>query len=337
VEGVSKIMLRSTALVATIGLGILAAPLAAEAQRAAKVPVVGYLHPGAASGSLVRLRVDEVRQGLRELGWVEGRNIAIEYRWAEGKFERFPDLAADLVRLKVDVIVTAGTEAALIAKRATSMIPIVMVDPGDPVASGLVASLAHPGGNATGLTTITPDLAAKRLQLLKEAVPKISRVAVLWNSALPAAEVALNEMQAAAVALGVELQSVKVQGPSEFENAFAAITKERTAALIVFPDPLTFIHRELIVNFAAKNRISAMSGAREFVDAGGLMSYGPNYPDMFRRAATYVDKILKGAKPADLPVEQPTRFELVINLKTAKALGLTIPQSILVRADQVIQ
>ncbi len=332
-------ILRTFAIVATLAFASHLAPLLSEAQQPGKVYRIGLLVPGAgpASSYFASHRLEPLRQGLRELGYVEGQNFTIEYRAAKGKPERLPDLAAELVRLKVDVIVTAATPAAKAAKNATSTIPIVMADPGDPVATGLVASLARPGGNLTGVSSIAPDLASKRLELLKETVPKISRVAVVWNSAIPPAEVALKELRAAALALGVQLQSVEVQGPNGFENAFAAITKERADALFVFPDPLTFNNRELIVDFAAKSRISAMFGAREFVDVGGLMAYGPSYPDMFQRAGALVGKILKGAKPADLPVEQPTKFELVINLKTAKALGLTIPPSVLIRADQVIQ
>jgi putative ABC transport system substrate-binding protein len=256
---------------------------------------------------------------------------------AEGQLERLPDLAADLVRLKVDVILTAATPAARAAKSATTTIPIVMVDPGDPVGTGLIASLAKPGGNATGLSSTTPDVAAKNLELLKEAVPHGSRVAFVWNAVSPAAALAGKAAQVAAPALGVELQSIEVRSASELATALATITPERTDALMVFPDPLTFTHRGQIVDFAAQRRIPAMFGAREFVDAGGLISYGPSFPDMFRRAAVFVDKILKGTKPEDLPVEQPTTFELVINLKTAQALGITIPPTLLFQATEVIR
>ena len=277
------------------------------------------------------------RQRLRELGYVDGQNIAFEVRSAEGRAERLPDLAADLVRLKVDVIVAGGTPAPLAAKRATTAIPIVMASAGDPVGSGLVASLARPGGNVTGLSLLVPELGGKRLQLLKEVVPGVSRVAVLWNAANPYPVLVWRQTEAAARALGVHLQSLDVRGPDDLEGAFAAATRGRAGALITVEDPLTFGQRKRIVDFAARARLPAMYGFREFVDAGGLMSYAASLADLSRRAATYVDKILKGAKPADLPVEQPTKFELVINLKTAKALGLTIPPSVLIRADQVIQ
>ncbi len=315
-------------------LGTLSAPLAAEAQ-AGKVARIGHLSFGSATpGS----RLDEAfRQGLRELGYVEGQNIVIEYRWAEGRAERLPDLAAELVSLKVDIIVAAGTPAPLAAKHATRTIPIVMSSAGDPVGSGLVASLARPGGNVTGLSTFTRELAAKRLQLLKEVVPGVSRVAVLWNAANPYAVLNMRETQAAARTLGVQVQSLEVRGPDDFENALPAAIKGRAGALIVVDDPLTYLYRMRIADFAARNRLPATYGFREFAEAGGLMAFGANLADLYRRAAIYVDKILKGAKPAELPVEQPTKFELIINLKTAKALGLTVPQSVLVRADEIIQ
>jgi putative ABC transport system substrate-binding protein len=276
-------------------------------------------------------------QSLRDLGWVEGQNVVFERRYAEGQYDRLSALATELARLNVDVIVTASTPPAKAAKSATTSIPIVILDPGDPVATGLVTSLARPGGNVTGVSSIAPDLAAKRLEMLKEAAPKTSRVAVLFNAAIPPAEIAMRELKAAAQVLGLQIQSVAVQGPKGFEDAFGTIAQDRADGLIVFPDPLTFTNQELIANFAAKSRVSSLYGAKEFVEIGGLMSYGPSYPGMFRRGAYYVDRILKGAKPADLPVEQPTKFELIINLKTAKALGLTIPQSLLQRADEVIQ
>ncbi len=322
------------AVILTLALGILAAPLAADAQPPGKIPRIGLLRAGTPPDPYV----EAFREGLRELGYAEGQSIAIEYRWAEGKLERLPDLAAELVRLKVDVIVTATTSGVQAARRATSTIPIVMAAVGDPVVTGLVASLARPGGNITGLSLLSPELSGKRLELLREAVPKLSPVAVLWNSANPAMILSFRETQTAAQVLGVSLQSWEVQGdPQDFERAFSMISKERPHALVVVLDPFTILHRSRIVELAAKHRLPAMYDVRAFVEAGGLMSYGPSVPDMYRRAATYVDKILKGAKPAELPVEQPTRFELVINLKTAKALGLTIPQSVLIRADQVIQ
>jgi len=316
-------------------LGTLSAPLAAKAQQPGKVARIGVLSFGSATpGS----HIDEAfRQQLRELGYVEGQNIVIEYRWAEGRAERLPDLAAELVRLKVDVIVAGGTPPPLAAKHATRTIPIVMAAAGDPVGSGLVASLARPGGNVTGLSTFTPELAGKRLQLLKEVVPGVSRVAVLWNAANPYAVLNMRETEAAAQTLGVQVQSLEVRGPDDFENALPAAIRGRAGALIVVDDPLTFAYRMRIADFAARNRLPAMYGFREFAEAGGLTAFGANLADLYRRAATYVDKILKGAKPSDLPVEQPTKFELVINMKTAKALGLTIPQSLLLRADQVIE
>ena len=316
---------------------LLTAPLAAEAQQAAKTARIGWLSPGAGNSAyLATYRREPFLRGLRELGYVEGQTVVIEYRYTGPTPERLAEMAAQLVDLKVDVIVTAATPAARAAKKATSTIPIVMVDPGDPVALGLVQSLARPGGNATGLTSSAPELAGKRLQLLTEMTPGVSRVAVVWNSAIPPAEVALNELREAARVLRVQIESVEVQGAEGLARGLAAL-KERPVPLLVFPDPLTFGNRESIVEFAAKARVPSMFGAKEFVDAGGLMSYGPSYPDMFQRAGVQVGRILKGAKPADLPVEQPTKFELVINLKTARTLGLTIPQSLLLRADQVIQ
>ncbi len=287
-------------------LALLASPLAVRAQPAGKVYRVGFL--GNSTAALEANLVGPFREGLRDLGYVEGRNVQIEYRWADGKYERFPELVAELVALKVDVIVTAGTPAALAVKRATVTIPLVMVAVGDPVGTGLVASLARPGGSMTGLTSIAPDLEGKRLELLREAVPKLSRVSVLWNPANP----------------------FHVLDP-----AFDAIVKERPGAFIVLADRIFLHNRSRIVDFAARQRLPAVYAYRELVEAGGLMSFGPNYADMHRRAATFVDKILKGARPADLPVEQPTKFELLINLKTAKALGLVISPSLLARADEV--
>jgi putative ABC transport system substrate-binding protein len=281
--------------------------------------------------------LEAARQGFRELGYVEGETIALEVRWAEGRYERMPELVAEMVRLKVDVLVVAATPGALAAKKATTTIPVVMVGVGDPVGSGLVASLARPGGNLTGLSLLTPEISGKRLQLLKEVVPKVSRVAVLRNPNNQIHAVFWQETQGAARKLGVQLQALEVRGPEDFDGAFRASTRERAGALFVFDDGLTLGYRTWIVALAAKARLPAIYGFREFPDVGGLMSYGANFPDLFRRTAAYVDKILKGAKPADLPVEQPTRFEMVVNLKAAKALKLTIPQSVLIRADQVIQ
>jgi putative ABC transport system substrate-binding protein len=275
---------------------------------------------------------------LRELGYVEGKNIVVECRSAEGKPDRLAELAAELVGLKVNVIVAAGGElVARAAKQATQTIPIVMTNAADPVETGLIVSLARPGSNVTGLATISPELGGKRLALLKEAFPKVERVAVLTNPANPEQRVRLKEIEVAAQALGIQLQILEVRQPSDFDVAFSAITRERAHALLPLGDPLIVSNRTRLVDFAAKNRLPAMYHRTEFVDAGGLMVYGPNYDDLFRRAATFVDKILKGAKPGDLPVEQPTKFELAINLKTAKALGLAIPPSLLARADKIIE
>ena len=321
--------------IALLALSLLTAPLADAAQPPAKVPRVGFL--GGAPATAIAHALESFRQGLRELGWFEGKNIAIEYRHAEGRLERLPDLAAELVRLRVDVIVTAGTPAIQAAQQVTRTIPIVMAVGGDPLATGIVASLARPGGNITGLSLISTELSGKRLELLKEIVPAVSRIAVLSNPTDPVSAPQLRETETAARALRVQLQSLEVREPDEFERAFQAATQGRAGALLTLDGSFIFSHRTRIVGLAAKSRLPAMYGFKEFVDAGGLMSYATNLSDMYRRAATYVDKILKGAKPADLPVEQPTRFELVINLKTAKALGLTIPPSILIRADHLIQ
>jgi putative ABC transport system substrate-binding protein len=280
---------------------------------------------------------EAARQALGELGYVEGQTIALEVRWAEGRYERLPELVAEMVRLKVDVMVAATTPGALAAMKATTTIPVVVVAAGDPVGSGLVASLARPGGNLTGLSLMNPEISGKRLQLLKEVVPKVSRIAVLTNPGLPIHALIWKETQEAARKLGVQLQALEVRRAEDFEGAFRAMTRGRAGALLALDDPLTVGYRSQIVALAARSRLPAMYGFREFPDDGGLMSYGTNLPDLYRRSATLVDKVLKGAKPADLPVEQPTRFELVINMKTAKALKLTFPPSILTRADQVIQ
>jgi putative ABC transport system substrate-binding protein len=320
----------------TLAGGLLAAPLAAEAQQSARIYRIGYLGPG--SGSILPPALDDAfRQQLRQLGYVEGQNLKIEYRWAADKDEQLPRLAADLVRLKVDVIVVEGTPAIQAAKDATSAIPIVMRVSGDPVKMGFVESLARPGGNVTGLSTMSSGLAPKRLELLKEAVPKLKHVAVLWNAANPVKVLDWRETQAAARALGLKLQSLEVRGPTDFQGAFDYATRDPADALVVFADNLINSHRRQILDFAATRRSPAMYPYRGFVDEGGLMSYAPSDTDLFRRTAVYVDRILKGTKPADLPVERPEKFEFVINLKTAKALGLTIPQSLLLRADQVIE
>jgi putative ABC transport system substrate-binding protein len=316
-----------------LALGILAAPLAAGAQPPAKIPRVGYLSLRSKPSNL-----DEAfLQGLREVGYVEGRTIALESRFAEGRPERFPALVADLVRSNVDVIVAGTTEAIQAAQAATRTIPIVMAVSGDPVGAGFVAGLARPGGNITGLSSVAPELAGKRLQLLREAGPRLSRAAVLRYRPSPIHAALWSELQEPAQVLGLALHPLEVGTSSGFEGAFAAMRQKRVGALLLLPEAFFTLHRKRITDLAAKNRMPAMYDQKAFVDEGGLMSYGPNIADMFRRAATFVDKILKGAKPADLPVEQPTRFELVVNLKAAKALGLTIPPSILIRADQVIQ
>jgi putative tryptophan/tyrosine transport system substrate-binding protein len=325
------------AFIGTLAGALLTAPFAAEAQPAAKVARIGYLAANLAASPHLR---EAFLQGLRDLGYVEGRNVVIEYRDAEGKYERFPALATELVALKVDVIVVTSTPAAVAVKQATRTIPIVFTWAADPVGSGLVTSLARPGGNITGLSILAPDIIGKRLELLKQAVPGVSRVAALWHPGDYVERMEkdmLTEADRAARALGLRLQVVEARGPEDFDRAFADMTRARADAVTVQSTNIFFIERRRLVDLAAKNRLPAMYLTREFVDAGGLMSYGPHVADLHRRAASYVDKILKGAKPADLPVEQPIKFELVINLKTAKALGLTIPPSVLQRADEVIQ
>ena len=295
-----------------------------------------YLASG--SSSTAAAFIEAFRQGLRELGWVEGQNIVIDYRFAEGRFDRLPDLAAELVRLKVDLIVAAPAPAAVAAKNATATIPIVMISVSDPVGTGLIASLARPGGNVTGLSfSVGLELFGKQLELLKETVPKVRRVAILSNPANPAHALLIKDVKVAARSLGVQLQLLEARGPDEFDGAFAAMADERVGALLVVADAMFSVHQARLADLAAKNRLPSMHGLRAYVEAGGLIYYGPNFPDQWRRAATFVDRIFKGAKPADLPVQQPTKFELVINLKTAKALGLTIPPSLLLRADEVIQ
>jgi putative ABC transport system substrate-binding protein len=324
------------AFIETLAVGLLAAPLAADAQPASGIHRIGYLAGGSAAAT--PRTVEAFRQGLRELGWVEGQNIVIDYRFAEGRFDRLPDLAAELVRLKAEVIVAGPTPVAVAAKNATGTIPIVMWAVGDPIGLGLIASLARPGGNVTGVSfAVGMETPVKGLELLRETVPKVRRVAVLSNPANPAHARATREVKVAARSLGVELQLLEARDPGEFDGAFAAMAKERVAALLVVTDIVFLLHRARLVDLAAKNRLPSMHALKEYVEAGGLMSYGPSGPDLVRRAAWFVDKILKGAKPADLPIEQPTKFELVINLKTAKALGLTIPPSVLARADEVIQ
>jgi len=328
---------RPTVVALTLALGILLAPLTAEAQPAGKVYRIGYLGTEPVTTPTVAPVWGAFIEGLRELGWVEGQNITIELRFSEGKMERLPDLAAELVHLNVDLIVAAAARPPVAAKQATRTIPIVMTNMGDPVGTGLVASLARPGGNVTGLSLLTPELIGKQLELLKEIVPRLSRVAVLRNPTSPTHPLSLREAEVAARSLGIQLEVLEARGPDEFEMAFAAMTRKRAGALNVLGDGMFFLHRTRIAALAAKYRLPAIFAQRQHADAGGLMAYGSSLRDNFRRAATFVDKILKGAKPADLPVEQPTKFELVINLKTAKALGLTIPQSMFIRADEVIQ
>ena len=322
-------------LLIALGAGALIAPFGAFAQQPAKAARIGYL--GGGSSSAVRHLLEAFRQGLRELGYMEGQNLTIDYRWAEGRPDQLPGLAEELVRLKVDVIVAHGAVATRAARRATAAIPIVFASSGDAVATGLVASLARPGGNVTGLTIIAPELAGKRLELLREAMPRFTRLAVLWNSANPVVVPEFKETQVAARTLGVQIQSVEVTDPGGFAGAFSAMRGKQPDGLIVLSDAMFLSQNAQIVALAAKSRLPAMYAESEFIVAGGLMSYGSNLVVQYRRAATYVDKILRGAKPADLPVEQPTKFELVINVKTAKALGIEIPQSILVRADKVIE
>ena len=310
-------------------------PTAATAQQLRKVPRIGVLLAGTPVSFSTRAKA--FLEGLRDHGYVEGRTIAIEWRWAQDKVERLPELAAELVALNVDALVTGGTPAAKALKSATRTIPIVMAIIGDPVAAGLVDSIARPGGNATGFSIVAPDLSGKRLQLLKEIIPGISSVAVMSNVANPQSQIELNEMQIGARTLGLRLQSIQISAEASLENAFESGTSARVQALIVLTDAVLYSQRGRIVALAAANRLPAMYFFREFVQEGGLMSYAPSDTDLFRRAATYVDKVMKGTNPGDLPVEQPTKFELVINLKTAKALGLDVPPTLLARADEVIE
>ena len=319
-----------------VALSILGVPLASVVQQAPKIAKIGVLVPSTPAASAHLL--EAFRQGLRELGHVDGKTFVLELRYAEGRTERLPDLARELVRLKVDVIVTSTDVAIAAARQQTRTIPIVMATSTDPLGTGLVASLARPGGNVTGLSTMSPELDGKRLELLREVAPKLSRVAFLWNPEVRGAVLDYNQTEGAARSLGLQLQSVEAARAEDLDGAFSAISEQRAQALIVpSPNPVTFANRGRIVSFVQRNRLPSMYAAREYVDDGGLMSYGHSTADLYRRAATFVNKILQGAKPADLAVEQPTKFELVINLKTAKALGLTIPPSLLARADQVIE
>ena len=314
------------------GLATFAWPLVTGAQQGEKVYRIGVLSAGSPTPM-----TPVVVEALRELGYVEGKNLTFERRYAEDRLDRLPKLAAELVSLNVDVIMTAGTLAPLAAKRATSTIPIVMMAAGDPVGSGLVASLARPGGNVTGMSLMAPDLGGKRLELVKEVLPGVSRVAVLWNAANPYSALVFKETVSAAQTVGVELQSLDIREPADIGSALEAATGQHADALITVEDPLTVDLRKEIAKFSADHRLPAISGLRVFADSGGLMSYGADLSDMTRRSVVYVDKILKGSKPSDLPVEQPTKFELVINLKTAKILDLTIPATLLARADDVIE
>jgi ABC-type uncharacterized transport system substrate-binding protein len=317
-------------------LSLLAAPLAAEAQPVGKVPRIGVIVT--ATRPETEHLIKALSEGLRELGYVEGRNVMLELRFAEGRQERLPGLVAELVQLKVDVLVTGSNPVIAAVKQATATIPVVMAVSRDPVGAKFIPSLARPGGNITGLANDSaPEIIGKNLALLKEAAPRISRVAFLWNPVPPGADTSRNAVESAARNLGIAFQSVEVRGRNEFEGAFAAMVRERADGVVVAQDPVTFGSRSQVALLAARSRLPAVYGVKEFAEAGGLMSYGPNIADQFRRAAIYVDKILKGEKAADLPVEQPTKFELVVNLKTAKALGLTIPPSLLQRADQVIE
>jgi len=326
--------MRVIGLAVVVALSVLA-PLTGEAQQTGKVYRIGVLDT--MSATLNTANLGAFRQGLRELGYVEGRDFVIEYRSADGRPERFPGLATELVRLKVDLIVTRGTPAVLAAEKATESIPIVMTTSADPTGFGVVSSLARPGGNVTGLSTIAVELMGKRLEFLKEAIPRIARIALLGNMSSPASASQWRQMEGAARSLGLEPQLLDVRAPEDFARAFDTAIRQRANAVQVVNDTLTQTNSRRIVDLSAKHRLPSIFTSREFVDAGGLMAYGPNFTDLYRRAATYVDKIFKGAKPADLPIEQPTKFELVINLKTAKALRLTIPQTLLLRADQVIE
>ncbi len=321
--------------ISLLGGAAAAWPVAARGQQARKVHRIGFM--GNSTAALESNLVDPFRERLRELGYEEGRNIAIEYRWAEGEYERFPALLSQLLALNVDVIVSAGTPAALAVKKGTNSVPFVMVAVGDPVGSGIVASLARPGGNGTGLSSIAPDLEGKRLELLRELVPNLSRVTVLFNSLNAFQATSVLQARDAAEALGIELQPVDVRTSEELDDAFVAIPKGRPGALLILADRVFLHNRDRIIAFAFRQHLPSVTAYREVVETGGLISYGPSYEDMHRRAAEYVDKILKGTKPGDLPVQQPIKFILTINLKTAKALGLDVPPTLLARADEVIE
>jgi putative ABC transport system substrate-binding protein len=310
-------------------------PLAARAQQPANLRAIGYLSPASSVQAQPFARV--LFDALSELGWTEGKNIVVERRYADNRLERLHEVAAELARLNVEIILATGTLAPVAAKQATLTIPIVMAAAGDPLGTRLVASLAHPGGNVTGISLMVPDIGGKRLGLLKELLPRLTRAAVVWNAANPYPAIVFKELQMTGPKLGIEIQSLEVQGPDDFNGAFDAVRKERPDALITIEDPLTTSYRDRIAQFTAADKLPSLHGLREFVIAGGLMSYGANIADLYRRAAGYVDKILKGAKPADLPVQQPTKFDFVINLRTANALGLSVPDTLLAIADEVIE
>jgi putative ABC transport system substrate-binding protein len=326
--------LKRRELITLLGGAAVSWPLAARAQKG-NVRRIGFL--GNSTATLEANLVGPFRAGLRDHGYEEGKNIHIEYRWADGKYERLPALIAELITSKVEVIVTAGTPASLAVKKTASSIPLVMIAVGEPVATGLVASLARPGGNITGVTSISPEIEGKRLELLKEIAPNISHIAVLWNASSPVQVIQERETRAAAQALGMQMLSLGVRTLEEIEEAFTTILREKPSALFVLADRLFLHHRQRIMDFAVQNRLPGVQAYRELVEAGGLMSYGPSYAGMHRRAAYFVDRILKGTNPGELPVERPSTFELVLNVKAAKALALSIPQSIILRADEVIE
>jgi ABC-type uncharacterized transport system substrate-binding protein len=330
----SIMRLSAAGLIVTLALAILVTPLAPEAQPPTHVHRIGYLLGGTREQEPF---LEAFLEAMRALGYVEGQNLVMEYRAAAGQYERLPALAAELVRLPVDVLLAAITPAALAAKDATTTIPIVLLGVGNPVGNGLVASLAQPGGNVTGVTSLSSDLVGKQLEFLKDVLPTVSRVAIVWDPANPSHALIVREADVAAQRLGVQLHRVEVRGPEAFDGAFAAMTKAHVGALLVLGGNIAFEHRSRLAELAATSRLPTMHNFRPFVEVGGLMAYGPSSRDLRRRAAVYVDKILKGAKPADLPVEQPTKYELVINLKTAQALGLTIPPTLLFQANEVIQ
>jgi putative ABC transport system substrate-binding protein len=327
-------MMKRRAFVSLLGAAAAAWPLAARGQ-AGKIPRVGFM--GNSTAALEANLVEPFHDGLRELGYQEGRNIVIEYRWADGRYERFPALVAELLALPVDVIVTAGTPAALAVKKATSSVPLVMIAVGDPIGTGIVPSLARPGGNITGLSSIAPDLEGKRLELLREVLPKLSHVGVFLNPVNPFHEVSMRQAFAAAQTLGIQLQSLEVRRSAELEGAFAAIVRSKPDALLILADRVFLHNRKRMMDFATEHRLPSVNAYRELFEAGGLMSYGPSYEHMHRRAADYVDKILKGAKAGDLPIEQPTKFTLIVNLKAAHAVGVDVPPMLLARADEVIE